>query len=108
MSYLKVKRGTVKVWWAQCDPKCPGWVHMDDSMGRGPGLERCDECNRFVSDDSAARSHAKECGCGLKPALPPGPECPSCGSTFTRPCSVTKSCIHCEDCDAAFLDPGAL
>lgn len=48
-----------------------GWLHMDDSMGRGPGIEACDDCNRYKSDDEAAEAHAKECKCGLKVAEEP-------------------------------------
>lgn len=69
---LRVPEGCIQVWWVQCDDKCPGWLHMDDSMGRGAGLERCDSCNRFANDRSAERTHAKECGCGLKAAQGPG------------------------------------
>jgi len=42
-----------------------GWVHMDDSSGRGPGIERCDSCARFDSDTAAAAAHARACSCGL-------------------------------------------
>ena len=54
-----------------CDnPKCPGWLHMHDSMGRGPGIERCDDCARFPDDDAARAAHDATC-----PTLARGRRC---------------------------------
>lgn len=44
---------------------CPGYLHMDDSCGRGPGIERCNECAVFDSDEEAQAAHDSECCCGL-------------------------------------------
>lgn len=41
------------------DPTCPGWVHNNSSTGRS--IQRCDDCKRYSSDDSARRAHAKTC-----------------------------------------------
>lgn len=46
-----------------------GWLHMDDSCGRGPGIERCDSCQRYVTDFQAAEIHRGECDCGMEVAL---------------------------------------
>jgi hypothetical protein len=55
---------------AQCgDPRCPGYLHMADSMGRGPGLERCDVCDRFEDDEKAAAAHAAADCCSLGVAV---------------------------------------
>lgn len=51
----------------QCDdPECRGWVHMDDSMGRGPGIEACDVCDLFLSDEDADVEHHKSGCCDLR------------------------------------------
>lgn len=42
-----------------------GWLHMNDSMGCGPGIEKCDSCARFPYDEDAAAAHATACACGL-------------------------------------------
>lgn len=44
---------------------CPGWLHMDDSCGRGPGIERCDDCDLYDTDEDAQRAHDQVCACGL-------------------------------------------
>jgi hypothetical protein len=60
------KRNRVNPWTPRCDdPTCWGWIHMDDSCGRGPGIGRCDLCDRFADDDAAAAQHRLECPCGL-------------------------------------------
>lgn len=46
------------------DPACRGWCHMDDSHGRGPGIERCDTCKRYPDDAAAIRAHDHECKAG--------------------------------------------
>ncbi len=52
------------------EPECAceghGWLHMEDSMGRGPGIERCDSCALFDSDEAACVAHDSVCDCGLK------------------------------------------
>ena len=50
-----------------------GWLHMDDSSGRGPGIERCDSCGKYGSDADAARAHARVGCCSLGLAPDPGP-----------------------------------
>jgi len=46
----------------KCDsPDCPGWLHMTDSMGRGPGIERCDTCSIFRTDAAARMAHDLTC-----------------------------------------------
>lgn len=37
---------------ADCGPDCPGWAVFD--TGGGVEIQRCDECDRFASDDDAA------------------------------------------------------
>ena len=44
-----------------CD--CPGWMHFNVGEDR-EGIQRCDECNKFESDEDAAREHSKHCRCG--------------------------------------------
>lgn len=41
-----------------------GWLHMNDSMGRGPGIEACDECEKYDSDAAAQEAHDRECSDG--------------------------------------------
>lgn len=48
------------------DPSCPGWCHMDDSMGRGPNVERCDTCKVFPDDGSAIEAHDRQCISGAQ------------------------------------------
>lgn len=43
------------------DMRCRGWCHMDDSMGRGPGVERCDTCSMYPDDTAAIEAHDREC-----------------------------------------------
>ena len=40
-----------------------GWLHMEDSMGRGPGIERCDTCEQYEGDEEAGKAHALACQC---------------------------------------------
>ncbi len=35
------------------------------------GIERCDECARYPTDDAAADAHASACRCGLEVAIAP-------------------------------------
>lgn len=48
----------------QPEDHCPGWLHMDDCGGHGPGIERCDECSIFGVDEDAIAVHAMNCDCG--------------------------------------------
>lgn len=50
----------IAVSWAQCDPSCTGWLHMNDADSPSY-VERCDECQRFKTDDDARAAHAAEC-----------------------------------------------
>lgn len=63
---LKLENGKVmQVNWEQCDPLCPGWLHMDSPYE----IEACDACMRFKfipafdRDEQARESHSLECGC---------------------------------------------
>lgn len=46
---------------APCACGGKGWLHMADSMGAGPGIERCDDCGRYPDDDAARLAHDREC-----------------------------------------------
>jgi hypothetical protein len=52
--------------WDACDPECPGWFTGDDQghpepEGKGwEALQRCDDCNRYRSDDHAAWANFQE------------------------------------------------
>ncbi len=67
MTTLVLKnRKTLLVDWDQCDPDCPGWLHMDSPFE----IEACDACDRFKNiingdgrDDQARKAHRLECGC---------------------------------------------
>lgn len=50
---------------SSCDCGGRGWLHMNNSMGRGPGVERCDDCKRFDTDEDASAEHANVCPCGM-------------------------------------------
>lgn len=54
-----------------CDGNGAGWLHMNDSMGRGPGIEACDECGKYDTDEEAQAAHDAECttaNCNLRKA----------------------------------------
>lgn len=42
-----------------------GWLHMENDPGVLT-IERCDDCQKFASDLTASKQHAKECDCGAK------------------------------------------
>jgi len=48
------------------DPECRGWVHMDNSMGWGPGIEACDVCGLFLTDEDADTEHHRSGCCALR------------------------------------------
>ncbi len=51
----------------ECDTDGPhwGWLHMTDSCGNSQGVERCDLCGVYATDEEAAEAHAALCRCGL-------------------------------------------
>jgi hypothetical protein len=73
-----------------------GWLHMADSMGSGPGVEACDDCELFDTDEDAVEAHAIECDCGLGMARDAEPLlCNACnGSGEGRYDGTTCSCCR--------------
>lgn len=92
---------------SRCDDrKCPGWMHSHDSMGNGPGIERCDSCDRYQDDDAAAVAHERDCGCGMTVAVR-SPDCPKCDGPMHRCNTGDEGCWHCDEPDCSgLIEPG--
>lgn len=55
------------IYWNQCDPSCPGWLHIQTEDGQPRCVQACDSCARFRNardPEAVARmAHRYECGC---------------------------------------------
>ena len=89
-------------WCEDCDGR--GWIHMDDSMGRGPDIERCDSCVEYDGDCEARAAHDRECpdrGCPWRTSTP--------GARSDDSAALGAILLHaCDCCDAAYCRNGTV
>lgn len=82
---------------APCSAGCPGWAHFNLGADR-EGIQKCDDCVRFATDEEASEAHASHCRC-LMGVDSEAEVCHYCDESLWDGSHVTdEHRVACDDC----------